>query len=318
MEFRIDRSLAIPLGIQLRGLIEYGITFGALEPGDRLPSVRDMAARVDVAPMTVAQVYRELQEANLIYSKPGAGNYIADASAALGQSSRYSLIEQADALIRQGLALGVSAGELTALLQTRLRALTDEKRPARIVMVGNFLPPTQDYARQIGEGLAPDVQAEVEAATVNGLREDETLRRRCAAADLVLTFAHRRREVTELLPTSTVVAIRFIPSAETRQALASIDPLAQVAVVSIFPEFTPLMEAGVGRFASHVASVTVLNQGAPQLDACLRRADVLVYATGAQALAARIGAHASAFEYRHVPDAGDIQHIVKPLLIKAL
>lgn len=315
MEFRIDRSLAIPLGTQLRGLIEYGITFGALKPGDRLPSVREMATKVNVAPMTVAQVYRELQDANLIYSKPGAGNFIADASALLQQSSRYSLIEQADAFIRHGLALGVSAGELTALLQARLQAMTEEKRALRIVMVGNFLPPTQDYARQISEGLSPDIQ--VDAATVTDLRDDEDLRRHCAHADLVLTFAHRRREVTELLPKANVVAIRFIPSGETRRALASIDPLAQVVVVSIFPEFTPLMEAGIYRFASHVASVTVLNQDAPQLDACLRNADVLVYATGAQALASRISPHATAFEYRHVPDAGDIQHVVKPLLLNA-
>ncbi|WAT06132.1 GntR family transcriptional regulator [Rouxiella badensis] len=61
MEFHLDRDSSIPLGAQLRGMIEYAITFGALKPGEQLPSVREMADILGVAPMTVAQVYRETQ-----------------------------------------------------------------------------------------------------------------------------------------------------------------------------------------------------------------------------------------------------------------
>ena len=62
----LDRSLPVPLGLQLRGLVEYGIACGEFRPGDRLPSVRDLAEEVGVAPMTVSQVYRDLKAAGLI------------------------------------------------------------------------------------------------------------------------------------------------------------------------------------------------------------------------------------------------------------
>ena len=41
MPFNIDPDLPVPLGVQLRGLIEYGIVCGQLQPGERLPSVRE-------------------------------------------------------------------------------------------------------------------------------------------------------------------------------------------------------------------------------------------------------------------------------------
>ena len=66
MEFAVDHSLPVALGVQLRGLIEYGVACGQLMPGDRLPSVRDMAAQLGIAPMTVSNVYAELQETGLI------------------------------------------------------------------------------------------------------------------------------------------------------------------------------------------------------------------------------------------------------------
>lgn len=69
----LDRALPVPLGTQLRGLIEFGIALGELSPGQRLPSVRELAGRANVAPMTVATVYTELRLSGLIETKPGAG-----------------------------------------------------------------------------------------------------------------------------------------------------------------------------------------------------------------------------------------------------
>ena len=71
MEFAVDHSLPVALGVQLRGLIEYGVACGQLMPGDRLPSVRDMATQLGIAPMTVSNVYAELQEAGLIEGRRG-------------------------------------------------------------------------------------------------------------------------------------------------------------------------------------------------------------------------------------------------------
>ena len=313
MDYCLDRTLNIPLGIQLRGLIEYGITFGALQAGEKLPSVREMAEMVGVAPMTVAQVYRELKDAELIYSKPGSGNFISYAGR-LPQHSQENVLRlhgMADQFIEHARMMGMSVTDMTTLIQTRIN-LHPRHVKHKLIMVGNFLSSTQDYAMLINQVL--DDLVTVEATTVAILRENDISRDLAKNADMILTFAHRRREVMELLPGKQVVSISFIPSEETRRALASVNPLSHIVVVSIFPEFTLLMKAGVERFASHVQSITVINLDDPNLPELLTEADVLVYATGAESLSAQMAPEKICFEYRHIPDSGEIQRVIRPLL----
>ena len=60
MEISIDRSLPITVTEQIKGKIVYAIAYGELRPGDPLLSVREFAAKLGVAPMTITRVYREL------------------------------------------------------------------------------------------------------------------------------------------------------------------------------------------------------------------------------------------------------------------
>jgi DNA-binding transcriptional regulator YhcF (GntR family) len=318
MEFHLDRDSSIPLGAQLRGMIEYAITFGALKPGEQLPSVREMADILGVAPMTVAQVYRELKAAELVYSKPGAGTFIADASMLVGSSGLNldELHQHLDALINCGILLGFSATDLGALVSNRFSERQRQLKKKTVFLIGNFIDSARDYAHCIAETLGEI--AVVEATTLTDLRNDELLRQHVSSADLLLTFAHRRREVSQLFPGQALMNISFIPSETTRRSLASLEPLTRTLVVSIFPEFTSLMTHGVARFAPHVTQVTVVHRDDPQLGELLKETDALVYATGAQDLTAQLSEGQISFEYRHVPDAGEIQRVVVPLLQKEI
>lgn len=59
---------------QLRGLI----TTGHLLAGDRLPSVRQLASDLGIAPGTVAKAYRLLEEDGLVSSRIGSGTRVSD------------------------------------------------------------------------------------------------------------------------------------------------------------------------------------------------------------------------------------------------
>jgi DNA-binding GntR family transcriptional regulator len=75
------------------------IAEGRLSPGDRLPSVRQLAERHGVASMTVQSALRELQGDGLIRSDPGRGTYVRDdASERMGESP--SLVAQLLARVR--------------------------------------------------------------------------------------------------------------------------------------------------------------------------------------------------------------------------
>jgi DNA-binding transcriptional regulator YhcF (GntR family) len=313
IELTLDRDLPIPLGVQLRGLLEYGIVCGELRPGDRLPSVRELAGNVGVAPMTVAEVYNHLKAAGLIEGRAGSGTFVAKRNALETSDSQLTgFHRRIDALIDEGLAIGLSGDTIASFVAARLSARQAHGRTRRLVVVGIFAAATASYARAIAQALGPRVT--VESVTLEALSESEALRDATLAADLVLTPAHCRRQVSALAPRQRVVTISFIPSESTRRSLASLDPRARVLVVSRFPEFLALMRPGVMRFAPHVSSVEACVLDAEDLETRLKAKDVVIYATGAETVLAKLQPGVLAIEYRHSPDPVEIDRVVRPLL----
>ncbi|WP_165491016.1 GntR family transcriptional regulator [Lichenihabitans psoromatis] len=313
MRLALDKTLPVALGAQLRGLIEYGIACGEIAGGARLPSVRELADEIGVAPMTVSQVYRDLKEAGLIHGRPGSGTFVTDRGAVGDSDARMAaFLQRVDALIDEGLAIGLRSGEIAGSIGARLSGRVARGRTKVVVLVGTFPVAAASYARSLASALGPGTT--VEALTVDALQRREAAMQRATAADLVLTFAHRRREVAALLPHQRVAAISFIPSEDTRRGLASLDPRARVLVVSRFPEFLPVIKAGVEKFAPHVSAVTAALLDGPDLAALLGACSIVVLSTGAEAALDQLPVGVRAMEYRHVPDPGEIERIVIPLL----
>jgi len=122
MEFRVDRDLPIPLGTQLRGLIEYGVGCGQLLPGEQLPSVREMADMTGVAPMTVAKAYQDLKERGLIEGRPGSGTFVADAGKPRPQADKglVDVHRRIDQLIDECVALRIRPSDLAGMISARV------------------------------------------------------------------------------------------------------------------------------------------------------------------------------------------------------
>ena len=229
MHFFIDRDLPVPLRTQLHGLIEYGIACGELAPGEALPSVRELAEKVGVAPMTVSQVYADLKAAGLIDTRPGSGTFVSDSLQArlAGRADVTELHRQIDHLIDESLRLGIRSSDLVSLVNSRAFYRDSIGPRLRIVMIGIFQDATASYARFIAARLGREVT--VEPLTVSAIERNPAAKARANSADLAITFANRHREVATLVPNTKVVTISFTPSEETRRALASLDSLASIA-----------------------------------------------------------------------------------------
>src|SRR5215468_5203885 len=120
MPFNIDPDLPVPLGVQLRGVIEYGIVCGQLQPGERLPPVRSMARQLGIAPMTVSQVYKELKQAGLLETKQGNGTFVSASVAGQMRAEVLGLQGRIDQLLDDALSAGLSGADLAALLNARI------------------------------------------------------------------------------------------------------------------------------------------------------------------------------------------------------
>ncbi|WUG04329.1 GntR family transcriptional regulator [Streptomyces sp. NBC_00467] len=74
---RVDTTSQVPPYEQVRAQLAALIRTGRLTEGERLPTVRQLATDLGLAPGTVARAYRELEAAKLIRTRRGAGTRVA-------------------------------------------------------------------------------------------------------------------------------------------------------------------------------------------------------------------------------------------------
>lgn len=118
---QIDPRSPIPLYAQISTRLRVAIAAGELRPGDGLPSVRRLSARLRVNPATVVQAYRELEDDGLVITRQGVGTFVQDVAVERRSSDR---AQEARRLVRQMLAqagsLGITAPEIRAAMDHEL------------------------------------------------------------------------------------------------------------------------------------------------------------------------------------------------------
>ena len=107
---------ARPIYEQIKDGLRHLVVTGAVEEGERLPSVRALAASLAINPNTIQRAYNDLEGEGYIYSVPGKGSFTAG-NAAAGQARRQSLLEKMAELLRELRYLGVGREELETLIK---------------------------------------------------------------------------------------------------------------------------------------------------------------------------------------------------------
>ena len=105
-----------PIYEQIMDNLRRLIISGGMAPGDRLPSVRELAAQLTINPNTIQRAYRELETEGYICSVPGRGSFVSKTDAAVEQR-KAELLEKFKALAKELRLMGVTDGELMALLR---------------------------------------------------------------------------------------------------------------------------------------------------------------------------------------------------------
>lgn len=107
---------ARPIYEQVRDGLRHLVVTGALQAGDKLPSVRALASSLAINPNTIQRAYNELEGEGYIYSVPGKGSF-ASANAGADEARRRELLGKVRELLAELRYLGVSQQELTDLVK---------------------------------------------------------------------------------------------------------------------------------------------------------------------------------------------------------
>jgi len=117
MRYEIDTGSNVPPSRQLVDAVLDGVACGSLKPGDRLLSVRAMAAEALINPNTVAKAYRDLEALGVVKGRNGLGVFVTGAGPRVAAAKRNEATRQAFArAAREALRAGHTPADLRKAL----------------------------------------------------------------------------------------------------------------------------------------------------------------------------------------------------------
>lgn len=134
-QIRLDFRSDEPIYLQIVRQIEALVREGTLEPGDQLPTVRELAIDLRINFSTVARAYRMLDEQRLISTQRGRGTFIWDeaGSGAVQEEARARISTEtlavlAQRFIQEAAGLGASADQIEQVVRQQLETYPQEAR----------------------------------------------------------------------------------------------------------------------------------------------------------------------------------------------
>ncbi len=119
---RIEPGSPVPIYLQIVQDIQHQVATGTLQPGQQLPTVRELAATLRINPNTVARAYEQLDRDHVITTQQGRGTYVREHPdhAHLSYVRQEQLRTLAESTVGQALSLGYTKEEVRAALDAAL------------------------------------------------------------------------------------------------------------------------------------------------------------------------------------------------------
>jgi GntR family transcriptional regulator len=126
MQLYVNPSDAIPIYLQIVRQITEGIAGGRIAPDEKLPSHRELAEQLVIAPMTVKRAYDELEQLGFIATQRGRGTFVCQTVPKLDRSAQREQIRAAArALLSQAYMGGLQFADVLKLLKEADREVTE-------------------------------------------------------------------------------------------------------------------------------------------------------------------------------------------------
>ncbi len=127
----VDPSSPVALYLQISEGFRRLIALGALRPGERLPTVRVLAAQVRVNRNTAARAIQHLEGEGLVRTRVGKGTFVDRSAPAVDRAGRLRVVDRAiERLLVDARTVGLPLGELSGRLTRAVERLEREAEDA--------------------------------------------------------------------------------------------------------------------------------------------------------------------------------------------
>ncbi|HEV2640655.1 MAG TPA: GntR family transcriptional regulator [Actinocrinis sp.] len=128
IDFHLDARSGVAPYLQIVGQVRQALLLGLLSEGDKLPTVKEVVAKVAINPNTVSKAYRELEHQGLVAAKTGVGTFV---TRTLGQASLAEhgpLQQELRGWLAKARAAGLTEPGIEAMFHSTFRENVEEER----------------------------------------------------------------------------------------------------------------------------------------------------------------------------------------------
>ncbi len=121
IEFHLDARSGVPTYLQLVQQVQQAVRLGILQPGDQLPTVKDVVGSLAINPNTVLKAYRELDLGGLVEGRRGQGTFVSNNLPPIPPDGVKALRASLLRWIENARAAGLDEESMTALFADTVR-----------------------------------------------------------------------------------------------------------------------------------------------------------------------------------------------------
>ncbi len=314
MDIRLDPADSAPVYLRLVAEILKKIETGALAPGDRLPTVREMARSAGLAPGTVRHAYNALAREGAVEMAQGRGTFVRGAAPGAGSRQKQAM-DAIGAMLDRMDELGFTPREISMYLSLALRqrGAAGELIPVAVVDCN------PESLRQVALQLSYFSGVELSEFLLDDVRRagGPVL----SGYPLIVTTQSHGPELSALMGErrEAIGKVVLSPSAETIMALSRLEAGTNLAVYCETARFSEIVGNGLRLFPGLMstaapvclAGVTPLRGALEGAGAVITAPDYLSFALpeDLKALAAFEAGGGRLIRYHHQIDRGSLMYI---------
>lgn len=125
--FRLNPTSGVSPYLQIARQVRQAMQLGHLQPGDQLPTVKEVVATLAVNPNTVLKAYQLLEHQGLVEGKQGQGTFVRIALPGPSPTQQALLRRKLETWVRSALAAGLDAEGITSMVEATLHAAEAEQ-----------------------------------------------------------------------------------------------------------------------------------------------------------------------------------------------
>ena len=122
IEFRLNERSGVPTYLQLVQQVRQAVRLGVLQPGDQLPTVKEVVGKLAINPNTVLKAYRELDREGLVDARRGRGTFVSHTLTPTAPAEYEALQAALLGWFAQARDAGLDEDDVAALFAAAVRA----------------------------------------------------------------------------------------------------------------------------------------------------------------------------------------------------